>query len=337
MVRFSALLGVTAISLSASAQVIWTPKVSRTNAVATLISFNASSVAAQSSKGTMTVPADHFISGLEFTPDGRLWATVQGPAGSMQQGLYSVNQATGGVTQVGAPVGLNANEVITDLAWNPVNHRLTGMATTTSGSTTSRLINFDVHSGAVASVVPVNSLVNVLHVGLTCRPSGEFIFLDVYNGFVSHLVDGDAIWLGTNLTFHPAYNQGFGTDFSTGKIWYTAYQIVNPLQGTGAPSLRTINPETGGDTFVANMPGGSNTIYTDAAVQPVVLSCPADFNSDSFVQDNDFVVFAGQYDAFECGTPQMPSNCSADLNFDGVVDDTDFVIFAAAYDSLVCS
>jgi hypothetical protein len=32
----------------------------------------------------------------------------------------------------------------------------------------------------------------------------------------------------------------------------------------------------------------------------------------------------------------MPIGCRADLNSDGFVDDLDFVLFAAAYDALLC-
>ncbi len=284
----------------------------------------------------MTVPTNHFVSGLEFTPDGRLWASVQGPAGSMQQGIYSVNRTTGAATQVGAPIGLDGAEVVTDLCWNPVTHRLTGMATPSSGGLTSRLLNFDIHTGAVASTSTLTSDVNVLHVGVTCRPSGEYLMLDVFNEWVSHKVSDDAIWLGNVLSFTTAYNQGIGTDFGTGTIWYASFRLTNNLQGLGVSELRTINPTTGVDTFVGSLSGNA-TIFTDAAIEQLAVYCPADLNRDNLVEDTDFVTFVTQYDALECGTAGMTGGCSGDFNFDGVVDDSDFVIFAIAYDQLVCS
>ena len=60
--------------------------------------------------------------------------------------------------------------------------------------------------------------------------------------------------------------------------------------------------------------------------------CPADFNGDGFVDDGDFVVFAGAYDAFT--VPPADGDC--DLNGDGFVDDADFVAFAGAYDAFTC-
>ena len=209
----------------------------------------------------------------------------------MQQGLYSVNQATGGVTQVGRPGRFERHEVIIDLAWNPVNHRLTAWPRRLPEARRPGLSTLMFIVALPRRFVPVNSLVNVLHVGLTCRPSGEPIFLDVHNGFVSHLVDGDAIWLGTNLTFHRV-QPGIRHGLLHRKDLVHRVPDRQPCRHRRS-SLRTINPKRGLHVL-ANMPGGSNTIYTDAAVQLVVFS-PADFNSD-LCPGQRFVVFAGQYE-----------------------------------------
>ena len=66
-------------------------------------------------------------------------------------------------------------------------------------------------------------------------------------------------------------------------------------------------------------------------------SCPADLNADGVVDDIDFVLFAQQYNLFDCADPAMPAGCPADLNRDSQVDDIDFVLFAQAYDAFVCS
>mgnify|MGYP002783640096 CR=1 FL=1 len=62
--------------------------------------------------------------------------------------------------------------------------------------------------------------------------------------------------------------------------------------------------------------------------------CPADFNGDTFVDDNDFVIFAAAYNELIC--PDFPTPCTGDINQDGYVDDADFVLFAAAYNELIC-
>jgi hypothetical protein len=60
-------------------------------------------------------------------------------------------------------------------------------------------------------------------------------------------------------------------------------------------------------------------------------------NNDGFVDDSDFVQFAGAYDILDCADPAMAPGCPADLTDDGFVDDSDFVVFAEAYNELLCA
>ncbi|MBL8876829.1 MAG: hypothetical protein JNM86_13620 [Phycisphaerae bacterium] len=333
---FALVVACAAANAPAIAQSIWSPRINRTNGVATLVRFHADLPSAQSTYGNMIAPANHFVSGLEYTPDGRMWATVQGPAGSLQQGLYRVDPGTSAITQVGQPVGLATNEQITDLSWNPVTHRLTGSAAVANGAFTTRLLNFNIADGSIASAQTLTSPnVKVLPVGVSCRANGEYLLLDLFNNMVARNDEAGIVFLGDVISFTAGYNQGFGTDFTTGTVWYTSFRITNALQGAGVAELRTIDTTTGADTFVGSL-GGNTFLFTDAAVEPVVNHCPADVTSDSQVDDADFVSFASQYDALECGTPSMTGGCSADFNFDGAVDDADFVLFAIAYDVLVC-
>lgn len=62
--------------------------------------------------------------------------------------------------------------------------------------------------------------------------------------------------------------------------------------------------------------------------------CLADFNSDTFVDDTDFTIFAVAYNDLIC--PGFPAPCTGDINQDGYVDDADFVLFAVAYNELIC-
>jgi hypothetical protein len=57
-------------------------------------------------------------------------------------------------------------------------------------------------------------------------------------------------------------------------------------------------------------------------------TCPADFNGDGGVDDNDFVVFARAYNNL--------LDLVGDINLDTLSDDADFALFATAYDALVC-
>jgi hypothetical protein len=67
-----------------------------------------------------------------------------------------------------------------------------------------------------------------------------------------------------------------------------------------------------------------------------IRNCPADLNSDGFVDDSDFVLFANAYNLLLCSDPAMPAGCPADLTADAFVDDSDFVLFADAYNALLC-
>lgn len=68
-----------------------------------------------------------------------------------------------------------------------------------------------------------------------------------------------------------------------------------------------------------------------------VESCPGDFDGNGTVDDEDFVIFAGGYDAYDCASPDMNEGCVADLTGDGYVDDADFMEFAEAYDAYYCT
>ncbi|MGH7244461.1 MAG: hypothetical protein ACREJD_13705 [Phycisphaerales bacterium] len=82
-------------------------------------------------------------------------------------------------------------------------------------------------------------------------------------------------------------------------------------------------------TIGRNVNTGYDNILIGAA-------CPGDLNHDGFVDDADFVLFAGAYNILDCADPSMPAGCPADLNGDSFVDDADFVIFVGAYNALLC-
>lgn len=66
------------------------------------------------------------------------------------------------------------------------------------------------------------------------------------------------------------------------------------------------------------------------------LTCRADFNGDCEVDNDDFVMFAGWYNIFDCTDPTMAQTCPGDLNRDGFVDLDDFSLFVLAYTDLLC-
>lgn len=87
--------------------------------------------------------------------------------------------------------------------------------------------------------------------------------------------------------------------------------------------------------FYSLLPSGvAGPALDDVSVRDA--ACPADLSGDGFVDDADFVLFAQQYDEFECDSRIMPDACSADLNFSNFVDDADFVLFTQAYGEFAC-
>lgn len=66
------------------------------------------------------------------------------------------------------------------------------------------------------------------------------------------------------------------------------------------------------------------------------VTCPADLNADGVVDDADFSVFVGSYNALVCDDPVVAPGCPGDLDLDGLTNDADFVIFAQAYNELLC-
>jgi len=92
------------------------------------------------------------------------------------------------------------------------------------------------------------------------------------------------------------------------------------------------------DRFTFVQFGGTTPSVSSYLDNVVVTStlCSADINGDGYVDDSDFVAFAGAYDTLDCADPSMLGGCPADLNGDGYVDDSDFVLFASAYDALIC-
>lgn len=82
----------------------------------------------------------------------------------------------------------------------------------------------------------------------------------------------------------------------------------------------------------------SNACNTTAswAAAVSVNTCPGDLNTDGFVGDDDFNLFAAAYDTMLCDDPAMPIGCLSDWNGDGLVDDRDFQRFVVAYGAMVC-
>jgi hypothetical protein len=152
----------------------------------------------------------------------------------------------------------------------------------------------------------------------------------------------------TGLSNLPGFNALYLHDRVRGLVKLT--QIGMPVEiGPGdtrivsafSPLSATTNSPSDGKASWLDHLGNAITIlqFTDGTeavvrfrVNPTAFPCPADFNGDGLVDDNDFVIFAVAYN--DVIVPPADGVC--DVNTDGVVDDLDFTVFAAAYNDLLC-
>ncbi|MFN9972738.1 MAG: hypothetical protein ACK58T_22900, partial [Phycisphaerae bacterium] len=119
-----------------------------------------------------------------------------------------------------------------------------------------------------------------------------------------------------------------------GTVSGASGSLPSPTDGT--PATLTISNATPADT------GNYKVLFWNTcgevesvAVKVTVKGHAADINGDGLVDDDDFTLFALQYDTMLCSDPAMTDGCSADFNADGRVDDADFNILAPAYNVMV--
>lgn len=140
-------------------------------------------------------------------------------------------------------------------------------------------------------------------------------------------------WLrnGTPIVDGPG-----GASAGGGTVAGASGQLASPTRrSTATLTISNAQPGDSGE-YTAVFSNACGDVSSDAALVSISTPCPADFDSDTFVDDADFVLFTQQYGVFACDDPGMPGSCSADLTGDGFVDDSDFVLFAAAYGAFTC-
>jgi len=112
--------------------------------------------------------------------------------------------------------------------------------------------------------------------------------------------------------------------------------IKNKTYGTGNTKGLTFYNSASPVNNQSAGPLSNDRVDLEAMINVLEDPCPPDLNIDDYVDDADFVLFAGAYGLLSCADPAMPAGCPSDLNSDDVVDDMDFQVFAIAYDALVC-
>jgi len=159
----------------------------------------------------------------------------------------------------------------------------------------------------------------------------------------------------TNFNTSPVTDGPFGivTSYSVGwSGWFNTLgsaTVLGRLVDNAQPSLAVIprgalGPGSGAVVLFSDLTWIVNG-FVNAPAKRLVLNalafvtgagCAGDLNSDGFVDDADFSLFAAAYNVLDCAEPAMPAGCPADFNHDSFVDDADFIIFVGAYNELVC-
>ena len=121
------------------------------------------------------------------------------------------------------------------------------------------------------------------------------------------------------------------------------FYIGDGLTGTGTGETQVFVPPVGATRLFLGFYDSATTVpgfYGDnsgsISITVAIETCIGDLNSDGFVDDADFQIFAAAYNILDCADAAMAPGCPADLNRDGFVDDSDFSAFAVAYDALLC-
>lgn len=230
-----------------------------------------------------------------------------------------------------------------------------------------------VHSGRQGGIAQFGSR---YHAGLWSGSASSWLDLNpanVYHGMVRSMdsaqqvgsfeylsPSGDraCLWTGTPESFvdlHPAgasasiafavfggVQAGFavigGMDHAclwtgTASSWVDLHPLLPPTFTSSVARGVWSNAKF---TYVTGSGFNAQSGHDEAILWVKLPPCGADLNADTIVNEEDFSMFAGQYDILDCADSAMPADCPADLNGDNVVDDADFQVFVVAYNQFRC-
>jgi hypothetical protein len=181
------------------------------------------------------------MGGLDFTPDGRLYAYAQ----TGQLGLYQIDQTDGSATRIGNQSGSD----VTDLSWNPATGQMHAISIF-GGQTTYGTI--DMTTGAYSSLGNVQGIAG-LEVGLAHRSDGTPVIHDLVNDAIYTLDGGFNATMVIDLPFDTNFSQGMTIDWSRDDAGY--HGALNA--GTFRTELWKFDTVAGVTNFVGNI-GGIN-------------------------------------------------------------------------------
>lgn len=192
-----------------------------------------------------------------------------------------------------------------------------------NGSTPFTLANFLTYDAVFLAGTPVETQVLIDYVN-----AGGNVYVAGGTGLINEPAVFDPFLNTFGLDYGPNYN-GVGGEFSIGTP-HPLFVGVQSMYHNNGNTVSDLVPGDSRQSIILTKDGkGLIGVY-------VSNSCVGDINTDGFVDDTDFTIFAAAYNLLDCADPAMPATCPSDLNNDGVVDDADFQILAVAYDQLLC-
>ena len=309
------------VALPAVAQQVWSIRFSASGSQ--LVRFEVESPSEVHLIGLTGLPpsGSTYATGLEFTPDGRLFAcahTIQ--PGGAETGLYLVNRETGVAAQVGPALGLQSPDVPVDLGWDGVTGRMYAVGGRNTAGQDVWLYEVDLDTGAFTPTL-LRAPVAVRMAGLCFDHSGAAYFHDLITDRVYRREGGGLAPMAQPVGFDANFNQGLGFDYSRTIepriAWHLGFNGT-----TNRPELWRLDLDSGAGTFRGVVGAISGATFADAAILPHGLGCAADFNGDGQVDFFDYLDFVA---AFAAEDP------SADFNGDGQIDFFDYLDFVAAF------
>lgn len=209
--------------------------------------------------------AGTLMGGLDFTPDGRLWAW--GQTGTV--GLYEISTSDGSASFVGsgANTAVLRRSTINDLAYNPVTGQMLGIAA--SSRNKAALYSINLETGATTRLARIQG--SFLPIGLAVDSRGNVYFEDILTDAIYKISGTTATPLPNPMGFDANFSQGMTIDWAGGDLGH-----VGAFNNTTFRSEeRTFSVGDGATTFVDNIgPFNAGTGLPefetgDVAVNPV--------------------------------------------------------------------
>jgi len=176
--------------------------------------------------------AGAFMTGLDFTPNGTLWATSLSDD-FLTSPLHTIDTATGKATTVGQITGLLADDTIDDLAYNPVDGTMYGISVVSH-----TLYEIDLATGGATWLGSVGGLPDVFGAaGLGASSDGTMFLLDISSNALFSFGASMMASGSVNLGFDAEFDQGIAVDWSRDDAGYAAAFQDGVSDGTSAKLL----------------------------------------------------------------------------------------------------